>query len=87
MKFKAEQLALLKDFVNIMKLNPAEIHNPDLKFFKDWIERYVSSMQHAACAIFYHVIVLQYEYVPVTNLVTNIGYIANGKLELLYKNH
>ena len=46
MKFKAEQLALLKDFVNIMKLNPAEIHNPDLKFFKDWIERYVSSMQH-----------------------------------------
>ena len=50
MKFKAEQLALLKDFVNIMKLNPAEIHNPDLKFFKDWIERYVDQ-QHAACSM------------------------------------
>ena len=40
MKFKDDQLALLKDFVNLMKLNPKEIHNPDLKFFKDWIERY-----------------------------------------------
>ncbi|CAB3993652.1 hsc70-interacting, partial [Paramuricea clavata] len=40
MKFKADQLALLKDFVNIMKLSPAEIHNPNLKFFKDWIESF-----------------------------------------------
>lgn len=43
MKFKADQLELLRDFVNLMKLNPAEIHNPDLKFFKDWIERYYSN--------------------------------------------
>ena len=43
MKFQKEQLELLKNFVALMKMNPGEIHNPDLAFFKEWLERYIIS--------------------------------------------
>ena len=33
------QLSLLKQFVDLCKQKPDLIHSPQLKFFKDWLER------------------------------------------------
>lgn len=33
------QLSLLKQFVDLCKEKPDLIHSPQLKFFKDWLER------------------------------------------------
>jgi len=36
--FSATQLALLKDFVNLLKTNPGLLHDPSLAFFRQYIE-------------------------------------------------
>ena len=33
------QISLLKQFVDLCKQKPDLIHTPQLKFFKDWLER------------------------------------------------
>ena len=38
-KFDNFQLALLKQFVDLCKEKPELLHTPQLKFFKDWLER------------------------------------------------
>ena len=36
------QLNLLKQFVQVCQGKPELLHSPQLKFFKDWLERYGS---------------------------------------------
>lgn len=38
-KFDDTQLSLLKQFVYLCKEKPELLHAPQLKFFKDWLER------------------------------------------------
>lgn len=39
-KFDSTQLSLLKQFVELCKTKPELLYSPQLKFFKDWVERY-----------------------------------------------
>jgi len=39
-KMDTVQLTLLKQFVELCKTKPELLHTPQLKFFKDWLERY-----------------------------------------------
>lgn len=34
-----DQFSLLKDFVELCKETPTIVHIPELKFYKDWLER------------------------------------------------
>lgn len=38
-KFDNFQLSLLKQFVDLCKEKPELLHAPQLKFFRDWLER------------------------------------------------
>lgn len=40
-KFDNTELTLLKQFVELCKGKPELLHSPQLKFFKDWLERYL----------------------------------------------
>lgn len=40
------QLELLKGFVTLCKKNPAVLHKPELSFYKEWLERYLSLFRH-----------------------------------------
>ena len=35
----ADQLTLLRDFVQLCKSSPEVLHKPELAFLKEWIER------------------------------------------------
>lgn len=38
MSIPKEQVAQLKAFIELLRLNPAILHTPELQFFKDYIE-------------------------------------------------
>jgi len=39
-----QQLRELEEFVEICKSNPEVLHVPELSFYRDWLQRYVTVM-------------------------------------------